>query len=174
MLPRFNALNVTLLAAIAVALLVGFAQRTPSRGVEIVRATPAAGVDVALVQVSGAVADPGLVEANPGDRVADVVERAGGLAEDADLAAVNLARRVRDEEHIHVPAIGEAAQLLDLNHATAAELEDLPGIGPVYAGRIVEARESLPFESSDDLIDRELIPTRTYEQIRDMVSVAVQ
>lgn len=170
MLPRFNALNLTLLAAIVAALLVGFAQRTPSQGLEIVRATPAADVDVVLVQVSGAVGAPGLVEAGPGDRVADVVERAGGLGEDADLAAVNLARHVRDEDHVHVPRVGEAEPLLDLNHATASELEELPGIGPVYAGRIVEARDAAPFQSSDELIERELIPNRTYEQIRDLVS----
>jgi len=172
-LPRFNALNAILIAAIAVALLIGFTQRAPSRGLEIVRGTPPAGVDTILVQVSGAVLAPGLVEADSGERVAEVIARAGGLASDADVAGVNLARRVRDEDEIHVPRLGEAAPLLDLNRASADELEALPGIGPVYAGRIVDARDATPFASSDDLLDRELIPARTYEQIRDLVSVGV-
>jgi len=170
-LARIGGLNLALLAAIVVAIAVLVAQRTPSRGIEIVRGTPAAGVDALVVHVSGAVGEPGVLEASPGDRVVDVLEQAGGLLEDADQAGVNLARRVQDEDHIHVPRIGEASPLLDLNSATAKELEDLPGIGPVYAGRIVEARIALPFATSDELIERELIPARTYEQIRDLVSV---
>ena len=162
-----------MLAAIALALLFLLAQRSPSRGVEIVRGTPPPGVDQVLVNISGAVREPGLVEAEPGDRVVDVIERAGGLGDDADPAAVNLARRVRDEDHIHVPRIGEASALVDLNAASAEELEALPGIGPVYAGRIIEARALLPFRSSDELLDRELIPARTYEGIRDLVSAGV-
>lgn len=173
MLARIGLLNVALLAAIAVAIVLLLAQRSPSRGIEIVRGTPAAGVDVVLVDVSGAVGAPGLVEAAPGDRVADVLERAGGLEADADRAAVNLARRVRDEDHIHVPRSGEAEPLVNLNEASAKQLEDLPGIGPVYAGRIIEARAALPFTSSDELIERELVPERTYEGIRDLVSVGI-
>ncbi len=172
MLPRPTVLNLALIAAIAVAATILVARQTPSRGVEIVRGTPPAGVDQLLVNVSGAVAAPGLVEAKPGDRVADVVERAGGLAADADPAGVNLALRIRDEDHIHVPRLGEGPPLLDLNTATTEELEDLPGIGPVYAARIIEARAILPFRSSDELLERDLIPARTYEGIRDLVSAS--
>ena len=172
MLPRLNSLNLTLLTAIAIAVAVLVVQRPPSRGVEIVRGTPPPGVDQLLVNVTGAVTSPGLIEAQRGDRIADVLDRAGGLTEDADPAAVNLARRVRDEDHIHVPRLGEATALLDLNTATAEQLEALPGIGPVYASRIIEARTQLPFDSSDDLLERDVIPAHTYEQIRDLVAVA--
>ena len=170
MLARIGAFNLLLIAAIIAALVLAAAQRSPSRGLEIVRGTPPAGIDAILVHVSGAVGTPGLVEAEPGDRVIDVVERAGGFEADADQSAVNLARRVRDEDHVHVPLIGEADALLDLNRASVKELEELPGIGPVYAGRIVEARDQLPFASSDELLERDLIPARTYDQIRDLVS----
>lgn len=173
MLARIGAVNLGLIVAIAIALSIAFFQREPSRGIEIVRGTPSAGIDQVLVHVSGAVVSPGIVEAEPGDRVVDVIERAGGFTSEADRAAVNLARRVHDEDQLHVPAIGEAAPLLDLNEATAQELEDLPGIGPVYAGRIIEARAVLPFASSDELLERELIPERTYEQIRDLVSTSI-
>ena len=110
-----------------------------------------------------------MIDAERGDRVVDAIERAGGFAREADQSAVNLARRVQDEDQIHVPRAGEANALLDLNRASAKELEELPGIGPVYAGRIVEARSAVPFSSSDELIEREVIPARTYEQIRDLV-----
>ena len=170
MLRRAGVLNVVLVGAIIVAIVLLFAQRSPSPGLEIIRGTPPPGVDVLLVHVSGAVRTPGLIEANPGDRVVDVLERAGGLEIDADRSAVNLARRVQDEDHIHVPWIGETDPLLDLNSASAKELEALPGIGPVYAGRIIDARIDRSFSSSDELLERGLIPERTYQQIRDLVT----
>lgn len=170
MLARIGVLNLVLIVAIVAAIALAVARQSPSRGLEIVRANPPSGVDAVLVHVSGAVAMPGVVEAEAGDRVVDVVERAGGFASEADQDAVNLARRVRDEDHVHVPLLGEGKPLIDLNRASAKELESLPGIGPVYAGRIIEARELLPFVSSDQLIERDLIPARTYEQIRDLVS----
>jgi competence protein ComEA len=164
-------LNLALLAAIAVAIaLLATQQRAPSHGLEIVRGTPPAGIDAVLVHVSGAVRSPGVVEAARGDRVADVVDRAGGFTDDADPAAVNLARRVRDEDQVHIPSLGEGSRLLDLNRATAAELEALPGIGEVYAARIIEARDTLPFATGDDLLAREIVPAATYEGIRDLVT----
>lgn len=107
-----------------------------------------------LVQVSGAVAQPGLVEVPPGSRVADAVDAAGGLTESADLAGVNLARPAADGEHVHVPTAGESQAgegPVSINTAPAAELEELPGVGPVLAARIVADREANgPFASLDD------------------------
>lgn len=65
-----------------------------------------------VVYVCGAVARPGLYEASSGDRVGDVIERAGGLSEDAAADRLNLARRVRDEEQIYVPRLGEDTSVL--------------------------------------------------------------
>ena len=110
----------------------------------------------AVVHVSGAVASPGVVTVAPDARVADAIEAAGGAVPDAELAAVNLARVVRDGEQIHVPEVGEAPIAgpgpVDLNAADADALDVLPGIGPVLAARIVADREAHgPFASLDDL-----------------------
>lgn len=107
-----------------------------------------------LVHVSGAVAAPGLVELAPGARVVDAIEGAGGLADGADESSVNLARPVQDGEHIVVAAAGEHVDSgrIDLNRADAAQLEELPGVGPVLAARIVADREANgPFARVEDL-----------------------
>ena len=79
--------------------------------------------------------------------------------------------RVRDEDHVHVPRVGEASGLVDLNSATAAELEELPGIEPVYEGRIIEARALRRFGSVDELVGREVIPEHVFEGIGTFVTV---
>ncbi|WP_234988010.1 ComEA family DNA-binding protein [Demequina sp. NBRC 110056] len=108
-----------------------------------------------VIQVSGAVASPGLVEVGAGARVADAVEAAGGLTAEADLTGVNLARAAVDGEHVSVPAVGEepaGGGLVSLNSASAEELEELPGVGPVLAGRIVADRDAQgPFQSVEDV-----------------------
>lgn len=164
-------LNLALIALALVALLViAVRDSGDDLGVEVERRDAAHGVDTIIVQVDGAVASPGLVEAQPGDRVADVIERAGGARPDADLSSLNLALRVRDEDAVRVPFVGEAlaTALVDLNAATRAELEALPGIGPARATAIIDAR---PLGSVDDLTDRGLIPASVWEEIRTLVVV---
>ena len=164
-------LNLALIALAVVALVV-IAVRSggDELGVEVERRDAPRGIDTIVVQVDGAVASPGLIEAQPGDRLADVIERAGGVLPEADLSALNLALRVRDEDSVHVPFVGEAlaVALVDLNAATRAELEALPGIGPARATAIIEAR---PLSSVDDLIDRGLVPASVWEEIRTLVVV---
>jgi competence protein ComEA len=116
-----------------------------------------------VVSVVGSVARPGLVSLPSGARVAAAVEAAGGLLPEADPASVNLAAVVTDGQQIVVGAPGVAAEadlagagsggLLNLNSATVAELDALPGVGPVLAQRIVEHRERGPFASVDELDD---------------------
>lgn len=133
------------------------------------------------VYITGAVAQPGVYAAKSGERVGDVVARAGGLTAEADPIAINLARRTRDEMHIHVPAKGEGAQAvtsgtapsplrpINLNTATQRELEALPGIGEVTARRIIAAREADgPFANVDDL-RRAGVRESVIEQIRSLV-----
>lgn len=122
------------------------------------RSSPSPGSSgTVLVHVTGAVSKPGLVALTTGARVVDAVAAAGGLADDADVAALNLARPVADGEQLVVRRIGEAAPVagpstsgtgdgasagapVNLNTAGQAELESLPRIGPALAQRILDWR----------------------------------
>ncbi|PMC75423.1 helix-hairpin-helix domain-containing protein [Brachybacterium sp. UMB0905] len=157
---------------------------------------------VLIVHVTGAVESPGVVRLEPGARVDDALAAAGGAQPEADLAAVNLARPVSDGEQIHVPVPGEeprelpadpgggapsggaepegsdpagppgAGALINLNTATAAELEDLPGVGPAIAERIITHREQNgPFTSVDQLQEVSGIGPATLEKIRPQATV---
>jgi competence protein ComEA len=135
-----------------------------------------------VVHVAGAVSSPGLYELPVGARVADAVDAAGGATADAVLDQLNLAREVGDGEQLVVPdrdALEAAADggagrradgRVDVNRATAAELEELPGIGPVTARRIVEHRETHgPFAQPSDLLGVSGIGERTFEALADLV-----
>ena len=113
------------------------------------------------VHVVGEVKSPGMYQLPIGARLVDAVFAAGGLTEEADNASVNLARELTDGEQIIVFSIsqeGEAAGstasgLVSLNRAGDKELEELPGIGPALAGRIVAWREANGgFKSVQDLL----------------------
>ena len=133
------------------------------------------------VYITGAVRNPGVYVATEGDRLAQLIDAAGGPVEDAALEAVNLAVRVRDEDHWHVPRVGEAAQTavpasgtpaprLDLNSATSDELEGLPGIGEVRAQSIIRFREANgPFPTVEHLVEVQGIGPATLDAIRDLV-----
>lgn len=133
------------------------------------------------VYITGAVQRPGVYPMQDGDRWVDALEAAGGPTEDADLAAVDLARRVRDEETVLVPRLGQTAAaeavqgpLVNINTASAEELETLPGIGEVRANHIIDSRqEDGPFASVDELLERELVPASVFEEIADLVTVGV-
>jgi len=134
---------------------------------------------VLKVYITGAVAHPGIYAARPGDRYGDALALAGGPTDDADPLAVNMARRVRDEDHIHVPRQGEPPLVtaageprLDLNTATVKQLEDLPGIGPTRAQKIVESRtKDGTFTRPEDLVQRKIIPLSMLEPIRERLQV---
>jgi competence protein ComEA len=138
------------------------------------------------VHVAGRVRHPGLVRLTAGSRVLDAVRAAGGTRPGADLDAVNLARKLVDGEQIRIPARGEpataapggapgagaaAAGPLDLNTATAEQLDTLPGVGEVTAGRIVAYRSEHPFTSVDELLEVPGIGQRRFEQLKDLVTV---
>jgi competence protein ComEA len=137
------------------------------------------------VYVTGAVASPGVYELRSGDRVADALAVAGGASEGADLDALNLARRVRDGERVSVDRRGGSSTVnargeplppgtkLDINLATEAQLDQLPGIGEAYSRRIVDSRKvDGPFKSTQELVERKVLPKATYDRISDMVMVS--
>ena len=142
-----------------------------------------------VVAVSGAVAQPGVYRLNGGARVSDAVEQAGGAAPEADLAALNLAARIHDGDKLVVPTRPDGPQSVEkgpsprafarrisLNQATAEELESLPGIGPVYAQRIVAYREKKlreggrGFQSADELLNVPGIGPKRFAAVRDLVT----
>lgn len=155
-------------ALIALAILVG--RDAGSGGVLIEARPPPPGIDEIRVDVGGEVAVPGVYLLARGARVIDAIEAAGGVTATGDLAPLNLARRVVDEDRIRVPQVGQQSAALDLNTASRADLEALPGIGPARATAILEARAERAFASSDELVTRDLIPAGVYEEIRDLVT----
>lgn len=139
-----------------------------------------------VVQAAGAVVRPGLYRLPPGTRVDDLVTAAGGLATDADADRINLAAPLTDGQKVYVPRIGEAVpadagsggsasaapEPIDLNTATAAQLDALPGVGPSTAQAIVEYRSQHGrFRSVDDLLNVRGIGPAKLEQIRPLVRV---
>jgi competence protein ComEA len=139
-----------------------------------------------IVDVAGAVRQPGVYEFGEGDRVIDAIERAGGSLPKADLSLLNLAAPLADGTQILVrkagpPAAGgvpggvapgSASGLININSASATELESLSGIGEVLAATIIEYRDQNgPFASVEDLMDVSGIGPATLDEIRDQVTV---
>jgi len=114
-----------------------------------------------VVDVAGSVRRPGLYHLPAGTRIADAVAAAGGASGKADVTLVNLAAPLADGEQVLVPARGSAASAgetpsatapLDLNTASAEQLDALPGVGPATAQKIIDYRQAHgPFRSIDEL-----------------------
>ena len=138
-------------------------------------------IPLVIVDVGGAVARPGVVRLSYGARVGDAIAAAGGATPDADLVLVNRAALLRDGARVYLPRYGEtppagsvgsdAETKIDINHATAAELETLPGIGPATAGRIVRSRDQRAFSKIDELQTRGLVTARVLADIRDLLTL---
>ena len=180
-MPRVVVLAVICAVAAGGLVLVVRARAPAPIPVEVVDATPEpTPPPLIVVDVEGAVARPGVVRLASGARVADAIAAAGGTTPDADPAALNKAAILRDGARVYVPRYGEtppagsvgseSERKIDINHASAAEIESLPGIGPSTAARIVRARDLRAFTKVEELQTRGLVTARVLSDIRDLVT----
>jgi competence protein ComEA len=153
-----------------------------------------------VIDVQGAVLQPGVHHVPAGSRVADVIAAAGGYSPRVDAGRagreLNLAAELHDGDRVRVPSRDDppgtssggsggaggsggggagsdhpAAGPVDLNHATASELDALPGIGPVTAQKIIAARQEQPFATIEALRDRKVVGSATFDKLKDLVTV---
>jgi competence protein ComEA len=139
-----------------------------------------------VVAVAGKVQRPGLVRLPSGSRVADAIEAAGGVLPGTDLSLVNIARKLADGELVVIgetppPDVGGGAGaggqgapggLVNLNTATLAQLDGLPGVGPVLAQRIVDYRTKHGgFRTIDELRQVDGVGDAKFAQLKELVTV---
>lgn len=144
-----------------------------------------------LVHVAGAVAQPGVYSLPRDSRVRDAVEAAGGALPEADLESLNLAATLEDGERLLVPGLSQnvpeittsptpgassptpsSGELVDINSASRAELEALPGIGLELALRIIAHRQAYgPFETVESIQEVFGVDAGVYERIKDLITV---
>ena len=160
-------------------------------GLAVASAVPGRAGSGIVVDVAGAVVQPGVYHLAAGARVADAIDAAGGFSPRVDAgraaAAINLAATLTDGQQVRVPSRddespvgdsgaggsgGGSGSLVDLNAATQAELEGLPGIGPVTAGKIIESRTETPFRSIEELRERGLVGQKTFDSIRALITAS--
>lgn len=148
-----------------------------------------------VVDVSGAVKSPMVATLPAGSRVADAIEAAGGLSDDADVASINRAAPLSDGAKVYVPRVGESVPsvtgsstgvgsggtsgagsaqttLVNINTADATALDELPGVGPATAAAIIEDREANgPFVSPEDLMRVSGIGEKKYAKLKALICV---
>jgi competence protein ComEA len=139
---------------------------------------------IIMVDIKGAVKNPGVYQAVEGERIYDLVNKAGGFAGGADQNQVNLSQRVVDEMVIYVPLVGVEGEgtpleigqgqskFVNINKASESELQTLPGIGPAKALAILEFREANGgFKTIEDLKKISGIGEKTFEKLAPLISV---
>ena len=153
---------------------------------------PGDGSGAIVVDVAGAVVTPGVYRIMAGARVGDAINAAGGFSPrvDADRVAaeLNLAAALADGQQVRVPSRdnpegaggpsggtagtgGASGARIDLNSATQSQLESLPGIGPVTATKIIDARSASPFRTIEELRERGLVGQKTFDSIKALITV---
>ena len=142
-------------------------------------------VKIIMADVKGAVKLPGVYEVKEGERVIDILAKAGGLTDKADQAKVNFSMYVTDEMVVYIPKVGEVEQpdlvpsgtnqketMVNINKADQSELETLPGIGPSKSMAIIEYRNTNgPYQTIEDIQSVSGFGEKTFEKLKDKISV---
>ena len=123
------------------------------------------------VEVKGEVNNPGVVTLKWEGTAQDAIEKAGGLTETADTQSISLLEQVSPDTVLVIPSIQETKDLVSINNASLEELDTLPGVGPSIAQRIIEYRKEQPFTSLDDLKNVKGIGNKTFEKMKEQISL---
>ncbi len=132
------------------------------------------------VDIDGAVNKPGVYELHDGGRVNDAINMAGGLLDNAYTKNLNKAKKLIDGEKIYIISeeealieeeLNESSKLINLNTASINDLMSLPGIGEVYAQRIIDYRTEKKFEQIDEIKNISGIGEKTFDKIKDLITV---
>jgi competence protein ComEA len=174
-----------ILFGLFLAALVWVVARNPSGEAVILR--PAPTEKPVIVYITGAVPRPGVYALPQGARIQDAISAAGGFLADAEKSQINLAALVADGDKLDIPYVEGASpvlatpgptvvavttELVNINTASAAELDTLPGIGPTTAQKIIEYRQQNgPFINTEDIVNVSGIGPGTYERIKNLITV---
>ena len=174
-----------ILFGLFLAALVWVVARNPTGEAVILRPVPTE--KPLIVHITGAVPRPGVYALPLGARVQDGISAAGGFLAEAEKSQINLAALLEDGEKLDIPYIEGASpvlatpgptvvaattELININTASLAELDTLPGIGPTTAQKIIDYREQNgPFISTEDIINVSGIGSVSYERFKDLITV---
>jgi competence protein ComEA len=174
-----------ILLGLFLAALVWVVARNPSG--EAVTLRPVPTDKPIVVHITGAVPRPGVYALPQGARIQDGISAAGGFLAEADKTNINLAQLLEDGEKLDVPyieggspvittpvpeVVTSTTELVNINTASAAELDTLPGIGPTTAQKIIDYRtQNGPFVNTEDIINVSGIGPGTYERIKTLITV---
>ena len=151
--------------------------------------TPEAGSVMLVVDISGCIKTPGVYEVTDGTRLHQVIDQAGGLTKDADIDAINRAELVTDGQKILIPAKTESGAengadgasatatpapsgKININQADSTALQEIPGVGPATADKIIQYREANGrFQAIEDIKNVSGIGDKTFEKMKDKICV---
>ena len=154
----------------------------PSESITIIPPPPTATPGPMRVYIKGAVINPDVYVLPAGSILDEILPLAGGVAQDADLSQTNLAQVLHDGDQIYIPHIGELALvqadgqltggLININTASQAQLESLPGIGPSLAQRIIQYREQNgTFSNIDELQNVAGIGPAKFDGLKEFITI---
>jgi competence protein ComEA len=179
--PRTIKATITLLAIVGFGVYVASSGTTSSKAIQVSKSITSNKVTSPkiYVHVAGLVRKPGIYQLDSGSRVYDAVLLAGGFLSKAEQTSVNLARVLNDGEQLLIQAIGKTSSLesgtsnlISINQASSQVLEQLPGVGPQLASRIVDWREANGgFSRKEDLLNVAGIGDKLFAAVKDLITL---